>query len=50
MDPDIKIKLKPVIVKNIYSLRRINAVHGSGDALITIASFSGTIYLKNSGN
>jgi hypothetical protein len=49
VDPDIKIKVKPVIVKNIYSLRRINAVHGSGDAFITIASFSGTIYLKNSG-
>jgi hypothetical protein len=50
VDPDIKVKVKPVIVKNIYSLRRINAVHGSGDALITIASFSGTIFLKNSGN
>jgi len=51
VDPEVKmVKVKPVIVKNLYSLRRINAVHGSGDALITIASFSGTIYLKNSGN
>ena len=49
--PQVKeIKVKPVIVKNLYSLRRINAVHGSGDALITIASFSGTIHLKDSGN
>ena len=51
VDPQVKtIKVKPVIVKNLYSLRRINAVHGSGDALITMASFSGTIHLKDSGN
>jgi hypothetical protein len=51
VDPQAKvIKVKPVVVKNLYSLRRINAVHGSGDALITIASFSGTIHLEDSGN
>lgn len=50
VDPQDKvITVKPVIVKTIYSLRRINAVHGSGDALITIASFSGTIHLEDSG-
>jgi DUF4097 and DUF4098 domain-containing protein YvlB len=51
VDPKNKvIKVKPVIVKTMYSLRRINAVHGSGDALITVASFSGTIHLIDSGN
>ncbi|MEO7970576.1 MAG: DUF4097 family beta strand repeat-containing protein [bacterium] len=51
VDPQDKtIKVRPVIVKTIYSLRRINAVHGSGDALITIASFTGTIHLIDSGN
>jgi len=51
VDPEVQvIKVKPVIVKNLYSLRRINAVHGNGDALINIASFSGTIQLKDSGN
>jgi hypothetical protein len=51
VDPEVRvIKVKPVIVKNLYSLRRINAVHGSGDALINIASFSGTIHLRDSGN
>ena len=44
------IKVKPVVVKTLYSLRRINAVHGNGDALITIASFTGTIRLIDSGN
>ena len=51
VDPqDRVIKVKPVVVKTMYSLRRINAVRGSGDALITIASFSGTIHLIDSGN
>jgi hypothetical protein len=51
IDPQEKtIKVKPVIVKTLYSLRRISAVHGSGDALITIASFTGTIHLIDSGN
>ncbi|MEP6742542.1 MAG: DUF4097 family beta strand repeat-containing protein [bacterium] len=51
VDPQKKvIKVKPVVVKTIYSLRRISAVHGSGDALITMASFSGTIHLEESEN
>ncbi|MBA2705612.1 MAG: DUF4097 family beta strand repeat protein [Blastocatellia bacterium] len=51
IDPQEKtIKVKPVTVKTLYSLRRISAVHGSGDALITIASFTGTIHLIDSGN
>lgn len=51
VDPQAKIiKVDPVTVKYVYSLRRINAVCGSGDALITIASFSGTIHLRDSGN
>jgi hypothetical protein len=51
IDPENKvIKVKPVIVKTLYSLRRINAVHGSGDALITVATFSGTVHLIDSGN
>jgi hypothetical protein len=51
VDPQEKVmKVKPVIVKTLYSLRRINAVHGSGDALITIASFTGTVHLIDSGN
>jgi hypothetical protein len=51
VDPDAKIiTVDPVTVKYGYSLRRINGVYGSGDALITIASFSGTIHLRDSGN
>jgi hypothetical protein len=51
VDPQEKtIKVKPVVVKTLYSLRRISAVHGSGDSLITIASFSGTIHLIDTGN
>jgi hypothetical protein len=51
VDPQEKaIKIKPVTIKNLYSLRRISAVHGNGDALITISSFTGTIHLENSGN
>lgn len=51
VDPKIKImKADPVVVKYVYSLRRISAVCGSGDALISIASFSGTIHIEDSGN
>lgn len=50
-DPQVQtVKVKPVVVKTLYSLRRISAVHGSGDSLITIASFTGTIHLIDSGN
>jgi len=34
----------PVVVP--YVLRRINAVCGSGDATVSIASFGGTIRIK----
>lgn len=40
----------PVVVKQVYSLRRITAVHGSADALINVSSFGGTIHLTKSGN
>ncbi len=51
VDPQDKtIKVKPVVVRSYYSLRRIKAVCGSGDALITVTSFSGTIHLEDSGN
>jgi hypothetical protein len=29
-----------------YTLRRVNAIHGSGDATIYVASFSGTLHLQ----
>ena len=51
VDPQVQtVKVKPVVAKTLYSLRRISAVHGSGDSLITIASFTGTIHLIDSGN
>jgi hypothetical protein len=51
VDPHQKtIQGKPVVVKTLYSLRRINAWHGDGDALITIASFNGTLHLIDTGN
>jgi hypothetical protein len=51
VDPQQKtITVQPVVVKTLYRLRRIRAVHGSGDALITIASFTGAVHLIDSGN
>ncbi|MGI8836098.1 MAG: DUF4097 family beta strand repeat-containing protein [Pyrinomonadaceae bacterium] len=50
IDPKVRVIVDPGTVKYVYRLRRINAVHGSGDALLTIASFSGTIHLRDSGN
>ena len=46
-EPQVKVKVKvqPVVVVP-YGLRRVNAVHGSGDAVITVASFSGTLHLQ----
>lgn len=41
--------VKPVVVvqpKPTYTLRRINGVHGTGDAIINVASFSGTLRLQ----
>jgi predicted DNA-binding protein with PD1-like motif len=39
-------KVEPVIVTTPYSLRRVNAICGSGDAMIFVASFSGTLHLQ----
>jgi Toastrack DUF4097 len=40
------IVIKPSVVIVPYSLRRVAAMHGSGDAMISVASFSGTLHLK----
>jgi DUF4097 and DUF4098 domain-containing protein YvlB len=46
VEPKVKvIKVKPVVVK-AYTSRRVSAVHGTGDALINVASFSGTLRLQ----
>ena len=37
---------KPTVVTAPYVLRRVNAICGSGDASISIASFGGTVSLK----
>lgn len=41
-------KTGPVVVARIpaYALRRVNAIYGSGDATISIATFGGTIRIK----
>jgi hypothetical protein len=38
--------IKPNVVLVPYSLRRVMAMHGSGDAMISVASFSGSLHLK----
>jgi hypothetical protein len=45
--PEVKATVvrTPVIVTT-HSLRRLNAICGSGDALISVASFSGTVHLQ----
>ncbi len=40
------LKIDPVVVMPPYALRRINAICGTGDAIITVASFSGTLHLQ----
>lgn len=37
---------RPVVVRSPYVLRRVNAIYGTGDATISIASFGGTVRLK----
>ncbi|HEU4832938.1 MAG TPA: DUF4097 family beta strand repeat-containing protein [Pyrinomonadaceae bacterium] len=37
---------KPTAIASPYVLRRVNAVFGTGDATIQIASFGGTVHLK----
>ena len=49
--PTVKVHVKPVIVvtpspKIAFSMRRITGVHGTGDATISVASFSGTLRLE----
>ena len=49
--PAVKVHVKPVIVvtptpKIAFSMRRITGVHGTGDATISVASFSGTLRLE----
>jgi hypothetical protein len=43
---DPVVKGAPSIAVTPYVLRRITAVHGSGDAAISVASFSGTLRLQ----
>jgi len=40
-----RVKVAPSIVRT-YSLRRVSAICGTGDAVISLASFSGTIHLQ----
>jgi hypothetical protein len=44
--PPVVVKVAPPVVAIPYSLRRINAVCGSGDAFINVSSFSGTLRLQ----
>jgi len=37
---------KPTVISSQYILRRVNAIFGTGDATISIASFGGTVRLK----
>jgi hypothetical protein len=37
---------KPPVIARQYVLRRVNAICGTGDATISIASFGGTVRLK----
>jgi hypothetical protein len=37
---------KPSVIASPYVLRRVNAICGTGDATISIASFGGTVHLK----
>lgn len=43
--PKIHLKVKPE-VKVAFSMRRINGIHGTGDALISVSSFLGTLRLE----
>jgi len=37
---------RPIVIAPSYALRRVNAICGSGDATISVASFGGTVRLK----
>ncbi len=43
LDPKIKIKSD---VKVAFTMRRVNGIHGTGDATISVASFLGTLRLE----
>jgi predicted DNA-binding protein with PD1-like motif len=43
--PKIHVKVKPEI-KVAFSMRRVNGVHGTGDAMISVSSFLGTLRLE----
>lgn len=40
------VRVNPEGMIDLYTFRRVNAVCGTGDALITVASFSGTLHLQ----
>lgn len=40
------VTVEPVVVMAPYALRRVNAIFGTGDATIFVASFSGTLHLQ----
>jgi len=50
VSPTVKVspavKISPNVIAIPYQLRRITGVCGSGDALINVASFSGTLHLQ----
>ncbi|MDQ3473792.1 MAG: DUF4097 domain-containing protein [Acidobacteriota bacterium] len=43
--PKIHVKVKPE-VKFAFSMRRVNGIHGTGDAMISVSSFLGTLRLE----
>ncbi|MGI8918255.1 MAG: DUF4097 family beta strand repeat-containing protein [Pyrinomonadaceae bacterium] len=43
--PKIHVKVKPE-VKVAFSMRRVNGIHGTGDAMISVSSFLGTLRLE----
>lgn len=46
VNPPFVVKVTPPVVAIPYSLRRINAICGSGDAFINVSSFSGILRLQ----
>jgi hypothetical protein len=46
VQPRVKVKVNPIVVKTTFMSRRVIATHGSGDSTINVASFSGTLHLE----
>jgi hypothetical protein len=55
VDPKVKmtvnpgvtiVKSDPLVVKTAFASRRVNAVYGTGDAMIIVLSFSGSLHLE----